>query len=200
MSRIRRRVCLQDGPLLDLNMLAKLRIIRRGFRTKDRTVIWTYPYTDLKLLGLVSADLSKVDGTGWLTIQIGELFQEVSLVAQPRHFGGHQWYFRCPSTGHVVSVLFRPPGADNFASRYAWGDRVAYITQFGTRIDRAHLGKARIARRIGDCDPEKVTSLPRPKGMRSKTYVRLAARFAAYQSRLDDGLAKVVQGLNLADR
>ena len=34
---------------------------------------------------------------GSLRIQIGELDQTIILIALPRHYGGRQWYFMCPS-------------------------------------------------------------------------------------------------------
>ena len=93
-------------------------------------------------------------------------------------------------TGRHVSVLWKPPGAKLFASRHAWPTQVAYLSQFGSWIDRAHLGKARIrARLLSDDDPEKWELPPRPRGMRAQTYNKLAKRFDAYQGKLDDGLA-----------
>jgi hypothetical protein len=54
---------------------------------------------------------------GWFRIQLGQLDQRINLVAQPRHFGGRQWYFICPSMNRRVSVLWKPPGAPEFACR-----------------------------------------------------------------------------------
>ncbi len=73
----------------------------------------------------------------------------------PRHFGGRQWYFVCPRTCRSVSVLWKPPGATQFASRQFWGRQVAYASQFETPSDRALRGKAKIkARLIADLDPD----------------------------------------------
>src|SRR6185312_9383013 len=43
---------------------------------------------------------------GWFRIQMGDFDQCLDLVAQPRHFGGRQWYFRSPIT-HRWALLHR---------------------------------------------------------------------------------------------
>src|SRR5262245_23687310 len=45
----------------------------------------------------------------------------------PQPFGGHRWYFICPSTGRRAQCLFKPPGAVRFRARAAW--RVTYRSQ-----------------------------------------------------------------------
>ena len=80
---------------------------------------------------------------GWLRLQ-GDFNEWIILVAQPRHFGGCQWYFACPATNRPVSVLWRPPGAHRFYGCQASGHRrVAYRSQFSGPDNRAHLGKER---------------------------------------------------------
>jgi hypothetical protein len=74
-----------------------------------------------------------------LQVRIGDFCQCLRLVAQPRKFGGRQWYFVCPITSRLVSVVWKPAGADKFCSRHAWGPQVAYLSQFGTRVDRASI-------------------------------------------------------------
>jgi len=75
-----------------------------------------------------------------------------------------------------------PPGASRFASRQAW-KQVAYASQFGTPVDRAHRGKARIkARLIGTHDPDEWILPPKPKWMRWATYEALERRFDAYEN------------------
>jgi hypothetical protein len=57
-----------------------------------------------------------------------------------------------------------------------------------TPIDRAHLGKERIKRRlIGELDPEEWDLPPKPKWMRWKTYQRYVERFERYEAMLDAG-------------
>ena len=80
-----------------------------------------------------------------------------------------------------------------FASRHAWPNQVGHLSQFGSWIDRAHLGKAKIkARLLGDCDPEEWELPPRPRGMRRQTYDRLVNGYNDYQAQLESGLAAFV--------
>jgi hypothetical protein len=190
MSRSRTRSCLQEGLSLNLNWLAKNGFIQYGSATTERQIRWSRS-DSLVAAGCVSADMN-ADGTGWLQIWIGAFNQRIILVAKPRYFGGRQWYFVCPATGRLASVIWKPVGAVRFCSRHAWAGKVGYLSQFGNWIDRAHLGKARIAERIGGkWDSDKRALPPRPKGMRTRTYERLANKFGAYQAALDDGLEAV---------
>ena len=122
--------------------------------------------------------------------------QWVTLVARPRHFGGKQWYFMCPATSRLASVLWKPPGARQFCSRHAWGRRkVAYRSQFLSVYDRGHVGQAKIkARLIGEHDPEEWHLPPKPKWMRWRTYNQLIERFDAYEDKTyPDDLAPVIK-------
>jgi hypothetical protein len=192
MSRTRSRFCLQEGLSLNLNRLAKHSFIKYGSATTEKQIRWSRSGSFVAA-GCVSADMS-MDCTGWLQIWIGAFNQRITLVAKPRHFGGRQWYFVCPATGRLASIVWKPTGAASFCSRHAWAGKVAYLSQFGSWIDRAHLGKARIAEKIGkNWDPDQHTFPPRPKGMRTGTYERLANKFGAYQAALDNGLEEVAR-------
>jgi hypothetical protein len=121
-----------------------------------------------------------------LQVRIGDFCQCVRLVAQPRKFGGRQWYFVCPITNRLVSVVWKPASADKFCSRHAWRSQVAYLSQFGSGVDRAHLGKARISSRLGATSDLRPWALPsKPKWMRWRTYNQLAQRYAKYQRFLE---------------
>jgi hypothetical protein len=148
---------------------------------------WYSTYWDTELAsGIITADMS-CPQEGWLRLE-GDLNERFTLVARPRHFGGRQWYFMCPSMKRPVSVLWRPPGARRFRSRQAWGRQVAYHSQFNDWTNRAHLGQARIkARLIGDLDPDEWDLPPKPKWMRWRTYNRHAKRYDAYEDILDRG-------------
>ena len=185
MSRDRQRVPLEEGLSLDLNKFARYHLVERGARSDDRFLRWVRPQWGDIASGHVSADMS---GTheGWLQVRIGDFCQCLRLVAQPRKFGGRQWYFVCPITNRLVSVVWKPAGADKFCSRHAWSPQVAYLSQFGTRADRAHLGKARISLRLGATSNLRPWALPyKPKWMRWKTYNQLAQRYAKYQRFLE---------------
>jgi hypothetical protein len=95
-----------------------------------------------------------------------------------------------------VSVLWKPNGASDFRSRHAWGNRVAYQSQFNEATNRAHAGKERIkARLIADLDPDEWDLPPKPKSMRWKTYNRHEQRYDRYEEVLDRGLAALVANL-----
>jgi len=124
------------------------------------------------------------------------LEQWITLVARPRPFGGRQWYFMCPILNRPVSVLWRPPGARDFRSRQAWGRQIAYASQFSDRINRAHLGKSRIKRRlIADLDPDEWDLPPKPKWMRWSTHNRYVERYDKYEVFLNYGCAAALARL-----
>jgi hypothetical protein len=143
MPRPRQRVCLQEGLRLDLNRLARRGFVRPGANIGRRGITWTSSYWGEIASGLISADMSG-KGEGWFRIQVGSLDQWITLLARPRHFGGRQWYFVCPVTNRLASVLWKPIGATRFCSRQTWGRQVAYQSQFNDVTNRAHAGKERI--------------------------------------------------------
>ncbi len=194
MSRPRQRVCLQDGLKLDLNQLAQKGFIKPGANIGVRGIAWTSSRWGEIASGLITADMSG-DETGWFRIKIGSLEQRIILFPRPRHFGGRQWYFVCPATNRLASVLWKPAGATQFCSRQTWGRQVAYQSQFNDATSRAHAGKARINSRlcsIAGLDPEDWDLPPKPKGMRWPTYERHVARFDRYEDVLDSGCAALV--------
>jgi hypothetical protein len=185
MPRLRYRVCLQDGLKLDLNRLARQRFIKFGANIGARRISWSNSHQGVIAGGVISADMSNSEDA-WFRIANGGFVQQVTLQSRPRHYGGHQWFFVCPATGALASVLWKPPGADRFLSRQAWGRQVAYRSQFQGASDRAYLGKERIkARLIGDLDPAEWDLPPKPKWMRWATYNRYVERFDDYEEMLD---------------
>jgi hypothetical protein len=195
MSRPRRRVCLQEGLYLDLNDLARGGLIQRGVRTDPRKIRWTRPHEGEIASGFVGADM-RGPLEGWLHIRIGEEFSQlITLVGHPRRFGGRQWYFVCPITKRPVSVVWKPEDAEQFCSRQTWGSQVAYLSQFGNQIDRAHLGKARIRARMGDSNSDERDLPSKPKGMRWATYNRHVERHDRYEAILDYGCAALAAKL-----
>jgi hypothetical protein len=135
----------------------------------------------------------------WFRIAVGRFAQQITLVSRPRHYSGRQWFFVCPVTGGLATVLWKPPGASRFCSRQAWGRRVAYRSQFQNAADRAYFSKARIkARLIGDLNPEDWELPPKPKWMRWETYNRYVERFDDYEERLDSAfIASAAKGQGL---
>jgi hypothetical protein len=195
MPRTRQRVCLQDGLKLNLNRLIRNGFVQPGAKTGVRGIRWTHSYWGNVTPGMISADMSgKYEG--WLRIQLGSLDQWIILVPQLRHFGGRQWYFSCPVKDRLVSVLWKPNGANRFCSRQAWGRQVAYQSQFNDATNRAHAGKVRIKMRlIGDLEPDEWDLPPKPKWMRWATYNRQIAQYDRYEQYLDYGLAELAAKL-----
>ena len=95
MTRPRQRVCLQDGLKLDLNQLVRKGFIKHGANIGVRGITWTHSYWGEIATGFITADMSGTDD-GWFRIQLGCLDQQIILVPRARHFGGRQWYFKCP--------------------------------------------------------------------------------------------------------
>jgi hypothetical protein len=188
MPRPRHRVCLQDGLKLDLNHLARKGFIKFGADIGARGLVWRNSHGREIASGVITADMTD-PRHAWFRIAIGQLAQQITLVSRPRHYGGRQWFFVCPVTGGLATVLWKPPGASRFCSRQAWGRRVAYRSQFQNASDRAYLGRERIkARLIGDLVPEDWELPPKPKWMRWKTYNRYEEKFDSYEEVLDGSL------------
>ena len=192
MSRLRQRVCLENGLKLDLNRLKRNGIVQSGFKTGPIPIRWNSNYCGEVASGLISANM---EGTyeGWLRIHLDELNQWIVLVPRPCRFGGRQWYFMCPTMNRRASVLWKPPGATRFCSRQTWGRQVAYSSQFLDQVNRAHKGKAKIkSRLIADLDPDEWEFPSKPKWMRWHTYNRYEEKFDAYEAILDEGWAELV--------
>jgi len=192
MPRPRQRVRLQDGLWLDLN-----KVLREGLGPPGR-IPWP---VEIRWTSNRSGELAKGSMTirkegadrGFLRIVIDKLDQRLELIALPRHFGGQQWYFRCPVTSRKCSVMWMPPGASRFSSRQAWGKQVAYSTQFESKFDRAITAREKVKDRlIGELNRSEWELPPKPKWMRWHTYERLAAQYHLQQGIIDQCIASFV--------
>jgi hypothetical protein len=167
MSRPRQRVCLEEGMRLNINQLLSSGAMPRPANGETAgTLSVRYPEIEFE--------------------------QEIRFTSRPRHFGGRQYYFMCPATGRRCSTLWKPPGATRFASRQAWGGRVAYRSQFAEPSARAHLAKAKISARLRGPDWWDDVP-PRPKRMRAATYARWEGRWAREEEKLDALLLRLFQ-------
>ena len=171
MARERWRARLEDGLKLDLNKLVRDGMVKPGADLWG-SIQWSYSSTGRVIATGAIRSSFHGESHGSLDLELGAVRQTFTLASRPRHFGGRQWYFVCPSMARMVSVLWRPYGATAFASRQAWGRRVAYGSQFETPHDRA-LTRAQNGRRrlsgsasLADFHPA------RPKGMHWRTYER----------------------------
>jgi hypothetical protein len=197
MPRPRCRACLQDGLKLDLNQLARKGFIKFGANIGARGISWSNSHRGEIASGVITADMTD-PSHAWFRIVVGQFAQQMTLVSRPRHYGGFQWFFECPMTGGLATVLWKPPGASRFCSRQAWGRRVAYASQFLDRDGRAYYGQSKINSRlcsIGKFDPQGWKFPPKPKGMRWKTYNRYEEKFDNYEGILNDGLFAKLGGL-----
>jgi hypothetical protein len=190
MPRPRYRACLQDGLKLDLNDLARKGLIRFGANIGARGLSWNNSHRREIASGVITADMTD-PSHAWLRIAMGRFVQQMTLVSRPRHYGGHQWFWVCPMTGGLATVLWKPPGASRFCSRQAWGRQVAYASQFLGRDSRAHYGKSKIKSQlcsIGQFNPDDWELPPKPRWMRWKTYNRYEEKFDGYEEILDGSL------------
>jgi hypothetical protein len=173
---------------LDLNQLCRKGFIKFGANIGIRGITWSSSYWGEIASGLITADMTNPDKARF-EISIGGFRQQITLVSRSRHFGGRQWFFQCPATHRLATVLWKPPGADRFCSRQAWGRQVAYYSQFQDAATRAQLGKERIkARLIGELDPDEWDLPPKPKWMRWKTYNHYIQCFERYEEMFYEAL------------
>ena len=203
MPRPCQRVRLETGPKLDLNWLARNGFIHPGAVGGPVGITWTDSRSGREVAsGIISSDLTR-PYEGWLWVRVGDLRQNIHMVARPRHFGGYQWFFICPDTTRRAMVLWMPPGADHFASRQTWGRQVAYTSQFASPAQRALLGKAKINSRlcsIGGFDPDEWNFPPKPKWMRWDTYDRAVDKFGRYKDMLNQGAYRTMRRLGLENK
>ena len=178
MPRPRHRVPLESGLSLKLPRMKRQGLIVPGVQTRG-TIQWGSGFTLT-----FEANLLPTNQMPRLDIYFADIAQRIDLQAQPRHFGGKQWYFECPVTRRLVTALWLHDGAGQFVSRHAWAGQIGYSSQFETWQYRALRGAFRIRERldptgvfycVGDIVP------PKPKRMRWATYERLLERLKKYE-------------------
>jgi hypothetical protein len=199
MPRPLQRVRLESGLKLNLNSLVRRGFIKPGAITGPVGIAWTDD-TGQQITGRITADMSG-ERTGWLHIRVGRLDQCISLVARRRHFGGRQWFFKCPRLHSLATVLWMPPGGDTFAFRQRWGRQVAYASQFMDRVARGHQGAETIKSKlcsIGGFAPDEWDLPPKPKWMRWRTYNHMVEKFDRYKAMVEEGLLGAVKRLGLS--
>ena len=185
MARPRKRVRLQDGLWLDLNKILREGLGSPGSIPWPVGIAWTSNRSGEIAKGSITV-AKEAEDQGYLRIAMRDLDQRLELIAQPRHFGGQQWYFKCPVTQRKCSVVWLPPGASCFCGRQAWGKQVAYSTQFEFKFDRAITARQKVkGRLIANLNPREWDLPPKPKWMRWHTYERLAEQYLVQQAKID---------------
>lgn len=161
---------LEDGLKLDLNKL-----VREGFLPRDSqpltvSTTWNSSHRGVLASALITI-LKEGEDRGSVKIVVPDkIEQRLDLIAEPRHFGGRQWYFRCPLTGTRCLVVWLPPGANRFCCRQAWGKQVAYSTQFEAPFDRPISARGKSQKSmIGELNLSEWELPPKPRSMRWHT-------------------------------
>ncbi len=112
MAKPRTRACLQDGLMLDINRLIRDGSIVPGCEFGPSSIWWRDAYScEDVTVGIVRGDLRCVHDSS-VSIEFLGRQQWLPVFRQARHFGGGQWYFRCPKTGKDCSIVWLPPGGD----------------------------------------------------------------------------------------
>jgi hypothetical protein len=182
MARQRERICLEQGLKLDLVQLARRGFIQFGANVGPRGIGWNDRMSgEVFASGVITADMSRPD-FGWLQISMDDFQQCVQLVLKPRHFGGGQWYFLCSELKRPALVLWKPPGARFFRCRQYWGSQVAYTSQFGTAMDRAHIARAKLKVKLCSPNLDDWRIPAKPPNMRWATYDHLIKRYLRYDA------------------
>ncbi|MFC1458774.1 hypothetical protein ACETIH_19160 [Microvirga arabica] len=171
------RPTVEDSLVLDLNKLIRDQMFRpqcalrgsmawRGFYSGDVTACIGY-----------EAHMGDESGCARLTYTItsrssGEKRHHdywIELVATPQPFGGKRWWWICPTSGRRVAKLYKPDGAETFASRQAY--RLTYQSQKENPVDRALERAFKFRRRLGSKDGFD-DFIFKPKGMHWTTFKR----------------------------
>ena len=85
MPRPRYRDCLQNGPKLGLNLLARRGFIKFGSDIGARRISWSNSHQGEIASGVITADMTDSDHA-WLRIAIGGFVQQIALVSRPRYW------------------------------------------------------------------------------------------------------------------
>ena len=182
----------EHGLTLNLGRLLRQGKVRRGAHVSG-VQAWSWPRTG-ESAGEVGYEADLRDpGHAWLRLRYvltsrdgakTTLDYRVPLATTAAPFGGARWWFVCPRTGRLATKLYRPPGAERFASRLAF--RMAYQSQRHGALFRAQAGEARVVRKLGAVyEYPNTPQPPCPKWMRHKTYERLCAELAWWQGAQD---------------
>jgi hypothetical protein len=165
----------EDGLVLDINRLIRQGTFKPG-RAWGGSIVWSEVHSGRQTAS-IGYEAHMGEEYGWARLSYtttdywsGEKTKHdyrIELVTTPQPFGGRRWWWVCPRRGDLVSKLYKPNGGGIFASRKA--HRIAYRSQRESPRDRA-IGRAfKLRRRLGSSGGIGAY-IPKPKGMRWKTY------------------------------
>jgi hypothetical protein len=176
----------EDGLVLDLNRLIRQGYFRPG--TWRGSIIWREIYSGDET-ARIGYEAHMGTEYGWVRLiytitdrRTGETRHydhEIALATTPQPFGGRRWWWICPQSGKRVAKLYKPDGAETFASRQAY--RLAYRSQRENPIDRARERAFKLRRRLGSKGGFD-DFIPKPKGMRWATFDRRLAQVWAAEA------------------
>jgi hypothetical protein len=185
------RATVEDGLVLDLNRLIRLRMFKPG-ETSSGSIVWIEVYSGRKTAYIgYKAYLGQERGWARLSYTVtdgrsgGETHYDycVELTTTPQPFGGRRWWWVCPRQGDLVSKLYMPSAGGTFASRKA--HRLTYRSQREGPIDRARERALTLRRRLGSREGFD-SFIPKLKGMRSRTFRRKLAQVRAAEADCND--------------
>jgi len=108
---------------------------------------------------------------------------QVQLATSAQPFGGERWWFLCPRAGRRCTKLYLPWGGRRFLSRQAYD--LGYACQRETAQCRAQRQAIKTYRALQGDGNWREGSPEKPKGMRRRTYYRLADRLDRYNDAFD---------------
>ena len=185
MPRHKQRMPLELGLSLNVNELLREGFIEPGQSSPPKDCHWLDDDGEVRATAVISASTTirpSATGYGEMHVVANWIDQTIRLAAQPRHFGGRQWYFVCPRANQRVSVLWSPPGKRFFAGRKSWGSDVAYLSQYYAAGPRAHYMANKLCDRIGGPGASELWEVPpKPMWMRWRTYERLVESCERYR-------------------
>ena len=104
---------------------------------------WTNSYTgELTANAFLSSDMM-CEHEGRLHIRMADMEKTIILTPRRRRLGGHQWYFMGPHEDRCCSVLWRPPGAREFAADRAGADVLPIARSFSIALTALIAAKRR---------------------------------------------------------
>ena len=122
MARPRKRVRLEDGLKLDVNKLVRDGFWPRGNEPLTFSTQWTSNHRGVITNAQSTIQKEGEDRASLRIVVVGKPEQRLELIAQPRHFGGKQWYFGAQSRvanvrscgchpARTASVAVKPGGS-----------------------------------------------------------------------------------------